>query len=148
MKKTWVVVANASQARCYRRETVHSEWITLAEFEDPMGRAKASQMPGERTDHEVTGRNRAGATAPRIDARTKERENFARRLAGFINESVATGKCESLVVFASNPFLGKVRACLNENSNRALGRSLAMDLTRFSGAELSRRIDQNLLAPG
>src|SRR5208282_4291815 len=36
MKKTWVVVANASQARCYRRETVHSEWITLAEFEDPL----------------------------------------------------------------------------------------------------------------
>ncbi len=148
MKKTWVVVANASQARCYRRETVHSDWITLAEFEDPMGRVKASELSGERAGHEISGRNRAGATAPRIDARTKEHESFARRVAGFINESVAAGKCESLVVFASNPFLGKVRACLDEHANRALGRSLAMDLTAFSGAELSRRIEQNLLAPG
>jgi protein required for attachment to host cells len=149
MKKTWVLVANASQARCYSREKANAAWMPLAEFEDPLGRAKAAALEGDRAGHETTARSRQGtAYEPRVDARTKEHELFARRVAQFLNESVASRRCESLVIFASNPFLGKVKNFLDEHSSKALGRSVAMDLTSFTGPELSKRIDRHLLAPG
>jgi len=149
MKSTWVLIANASQARCYTREHANSPWTVVAEFEDAWGRAKGSDLAEDRAGYEGEGRNRVGASfSPRIDPKTKEHESFARKLAQFLNKAVGARRCEEIVIFASNPFLGEVKGLLDERAARALGRSLALDLTSFSGPELARRIEQHLLPPG
>ncbi|HYA66593.1 MAG TPA: host attachment protein [Burkholderiaceae bacterium] len=146
MKSTWVVVANASQARCYTREHASAPWTVVAEFQDPLGRAKGSDLVADRAGYEAVGRDRAGtAYAPRLDPKKKEHESFARQLAHFLNESVAARRCEQIVIFASNPFLGEIKPLLDEHASRALGRTLALDLTSFAGPELMRRIDEHLL---
>jgi len=149
MKSTWVLIANASKARCYTREHANAPWTEVAGFEDAWGRAKGLDLAEDRAGYEAGGRVRAGAPySPHLDPKTKEHESFARQLARFLNEAIAARRCESLVIFASNPFLGEVKSYLDDHASRALARSLALDLTSFSGAELARRIDEHLLASG
>jgi len=149
MKSTWILVANASVARCYTREHANSPFKVVAEFEDALGRAKGSDLVGDRAGYEAVGRDRAGtAFSPHMDPRKKEHETFARQLAQFLNGAIAARRCEQIAIFASNPFLGEIKALLDEHAARALVRSLALDLTSFTGAELSRRIEEHLLAPG
>lgn len=146
MKSTWVLIANASQARCYAREHANAPWTEVAKFEDIWGRAKGSDLAEDRSGYEGTSLSRAGtAYTPRIDAKKKEHESFARQLANYLNEAVEAQRCEEIVLFASNPFLGEVKAFLNEHASKALGRSLAIDLTSFTGPELAHRIDEHLL---
>ena len=148
MKSTWVLIANATQARCYTREHANSPWTEVAKFEDAWGRAKGSDLAEDRSGYEGTSLSRAGTTyTPRVDAKKKEHESFARQLANYLNEAIGAHRCEEIVIFASNPFLGEVKSFLNEHASRALGRSLAVDLTSFTGPELARRIEQHLLPP-
>jgi len=149
MKTTWVLIANASQARCYTRENATSPWTSVAELEDSWGRAKGSDLAEDRSGYEGVGHNRGGTSyGPRLDPKKKEHESFARQVAQFVNNAVAARRCDEVVLFASNPFLGEVKVLLDEHALRALRRSLALDLTSFSGAELGRRIDEHLLPPG
>lgn len=146
MKSTWVLIANASQARCCARENANSPWTEVAKFEDVWGRAKGSDLSEDRSGYEGTSLSRGGTSyTPRVDAKKKEHESFARQLANYLNEAVGARRCEEIVIFASNPFLGEVKAFLNEHASRALGRTLAIDLTSFTGPELARRIDEHLL---
>jgi len=148
MKITWVLIANASQARCYTREHANSPWTEVAEFKDAWGRAKGSDLSEDRSGYEGTSQSRGGtAYTPRLDAKKKEHEGFARQLANYLNEAVGAHRCEELVIFASNPFLGEVKSFLDEHARRALGRTMPIDLTSFAGPELSRRIEQHLLPP-
>lgn len=149
MKSTWVLIANASKAHCFTREHANSPWTEVAEFDDAWGRAKGLDLSEDRAGYEAGGRVRAGAAfSPHVNPKTKEHESFARQLARFLNEAIAARRCESLVIFASNPFLGEIKSDLDEHARGALVRSLALDLTSFSGAELARRIEEHLLAPG
>ena len=148
MKSTWVLLANASQARCYTRENVNSPWTEVAGFADAWGRAKGSDLSEDRSGYEGTSLSRAGTSySPRLSAKKKEHESFARQLAEFLNQAVVDRRCQELVIFASNPFLGELKSFLGEHAKQALGRTLAIDLTSFTGPELARRIEQHLLPP-
>jgi protein required for attachment to host cells len=133
-KPTWILIANASKGFCF--ESVHGKpkLNLLAQFEDPLGRAKGIEL----------GDDRSATYAPRTDARTKEHDSFARQLAKYHNDGIAAHSCETLAIFASNPFLGEIKSHLGEQAMKALGTASATDLTRFDHRELTRRVDMAL----
>jgi protein required for attachment to host cells len=149
MKTAWILVANASKGLCFERSDGVADLKLLAEFVDPLGRSKGSDLASDRSGYESTGRGHGSAAfTPRTDSRTKEHDSFARRLAGYLNDGIAAHRCDTLAILASNPFLGEVKTHLDSQSTKALASAVAKDLTSFAGDELRRRIDQALIPSG
>jgi protein required for attachment to host cells len=145
MESTWILVANASQARCYERAGRKTGLMELARLEHALGRAKGRDLATDRPGRETLAATGGASTyAPRLDARQKERGNFARLVGEYLNQAVAAGRCERVLLFASNPFLGEIKQHLDERARACLKGSLSLDLTAYEGRDLERRIDRGL----
>jgi protein required for attachment to host cells len=129
MKKTWIVIANASRARvCKREETNGSGLRDLIDFVH----IESPQM-GAHLD-------------PRIDARQQEHERFAREIAQHLDKGVAAHQCERIVLIASNPFLVEIESQLGPAATAVVWITASSDLTAFSGRELVQRVDDLIAA--
>lgn len=146
MKREWILIANASRAFCFERDSSARGLKLLAEFEDPKGRSKGIDLATDRAGYESTRGGPGSAFEPRTDSKTKEHEEFARRLANYLNDGIAAHRCDLLAIVASNPFLGEVKSHLDHQSTKSLANAVAKDLTSFEGEDLMRRIDQTLSA--
>jgi protein required for attachment to host cells len=144
MKPDWYLIANATQARLYQADQ-GSRLKLLQAFEHPESRMKSSELGTERAGHETTARGLGGVPyAKRSDPHRKEHERFARELAQFMERAALGGSFDSLHVFASDPFLGELKAEMGEATRRHLVATHGVDLTPVGPAEIDKRIRHEL----
>jgi protein required for attachment to host cells len=142
----WLVVANGSRARVLEQADVPGGCTSVAALVHPQTRQKgvelAAQHGGDRPGHvEGTGHGLGSAAyQPRTDPRERERQRFAREVAAVLNRGVASGRCGGLIVMASDPFLGELKAELDGQATKRLLRTQAVDHTAMSDAELARAV--------
>lgn len=142
MKPTWILVANASHARCFARDDEEAPLQLLASLEHPQSRARDADLT-------VTGLGHGQGAAtyvPRLDPKDKEHEQFAQQIADYLNAGIAAHACGSLVLIASNPFLGEIKKRLSHQAAKALRATASHDLTSYEGRELQSRVDAALSA--
>lgn len=140
MKPNWFLIANATHARLLQQE-VGSPMVVLKSFDDPLGRAKVSELGSARAGQERTDRGFGGAAyEPRLDAKEKEHLRFARELAEHLEQHAQKGDFRSLVVLSSSPFLGELKVALGPVTQRLLTGTHDVDLTSVGLTELERRI--------
>ncbi|MBI5255050.1 MAG: host attachment protein [Burkholderiales bacterium] len=141
--KNWLIVANAAKARVLEETAEAGTYDTVADLVHPQSRQKGSALAHDRPGH-VPGPSAHGTGSSALDAHLtpteREHDRFARELATLINESVASGRCAGLVLVASNPFLGHVKAHLSDGAQRALLRAVAADYTSLPERELADRV--------
>lgn len=144
MKADWILVANATRARVLQQDT--KQRVTeLASFEHPASRSKVSELVDDRSGLEHSDRSYGSAVyQPRVDAKQKEHQRFARQLAQYLEQQAQAGHYARIELFASNPFLGELKAELGSATMRLLGGTHDLDLTMVGKAELGRRIAQQL----
>jgi protein required for attachment to host cells len=136
--KNWLVVANAARARVL--EDDEGAYAHVADLVHPASRQKGSQLGDDRAGHAASD-GRAGVQfEPRTELHEREHERFAREVAAVLNAGVADGRCAGLVLVASNPFLGLLKAQLAEPARRLVLRQVASDFTACSDAELVQRL--------
>ena len=146
MKPDLILIANAAQARLFR--AAPGEPLVLVQsFEHQLSRAKAAELAPApagrgRSDHSSSG----AGYPPRVDAKEKEHHRFARELAEHIEQRARQNDFKGLGIFASNPFLGTLKAELGSATARLLSCTHALDLTTVGEAELGARIRQELAA--
>jgi protein required for attachment to host cells len=128
MEKMWIIVANTHRARCFERDAKSQTLNALADFVLP---------PAGST---------AGLGSPPGDP-AKERGQFAREIADFLNKGAAAQRFEGLELIVSGRMLGELRPCLSTTTDRTLRGCVASDLTHYQGAELRQRIDYALRLP-
>ncbi len=149
MEKSWILIANGERARCFERSSDHS-LTELSDFVFPRA-SLSGQNGGDLTGAAGKGHGRTAHAGtqfePRTDAQDKARGSFARQLADYLNNTVATQRCSALVLIASSQMLGELKPCLSPATQHALRRSVASDLTQFTGAELKKRVDRALELP-
>lgn len=147
MKPTWILIANASTARCFEQEK-NGSLALLDSFEHPDSRKPGSTLGADRPGHiEGIGHGLGEASyQPRIDPKSWEHDKFAQELAGYLNKAVAAHRCERVVVIASNPFLGLVKSHLDVQAGKRLAGGIAADLTSYEGRELKARVEEALAA--
>ena len=144
MKPDWILIANATHARLLRRES-GGLMVVLETFEHPESRSKVSDLADDRAGHESRDSSFGGsAYPPRVDAKQKEHARFARKLADHLERQAQQGSLRSLVIFASNPFLGEIKAELGEVTTRLLSTTHDLDLTSFGLTELEQRVRNEL----
>jgi protein required for attachment to host cells len=144
MKTDWIVIANATRARVLQQDA-HQRVKELHSFEHPASRSKISDLVDSRAGYERTDRSfGAAAYQPRLDAKQKEHQRFARELADYLEQQALAGTYARVEVFASSPFLGELKAELGSATTRLLGATHDLDLTMVGKAELGRRIAQEM----
>ena len=145
-KPHWILIANSVHARLLQQEDGGPVRL-LRNFTHAQSRSKVSDLVNDRAGHENTDRSYGGTSyQPRTDPKKKEHEHFARELADDLERHAQTGAFESLVIFASSPFLGELKAELGPATIRLLTGTHDVDLTSVGPAELKRRIAHELAA--
>lgn len=145
MKATWILIANASTARCFEQGT-DRELTLLDRFEHPDSRKPGSALGSDRPGRvQGIGHGLGNASyQPRVDPKTWEHDKFAQQLAAHLNDAVAAHRCERVYVIASNPFLGQIKSRLDAQAAKRLVAGVAADLTSHEGRELKARVEEAL----
>jgi protein required for attachment to host cells len=146
VKHNWIVVANAARARVLEEADDRGHFLHVADLVHPQSRQKGVDLArahgGDRPGH-VEGQGHglgSAAYLPRTDPREREHDRFAREVAATLNEGVASGRCAGIVLVASDPFLGQLKAHLDTQAGKALLRTVASDYTGLRDDELARRL--------
>ncbi len=138
----WVMVANAARARCFERDPDNGALREIAGFVHPASRQKAGEL-----EHDRGGMARkSGAStqfAPHADPHGKQLDLFARELAAHLDAAALEHRYGQLVLVASAPFAGHLRAALGASARR-LAALVPLDLSSFRGAELEGRVTEAL----
>jgi protein required for attachment to host cells len=145
MKPNWILIANGSHARLVQQAGGASVTL-LKTFTHLAGRSKVRELVNDRAGHETTVHAFGGTSyQPRTEPKKKEHARFARELADELEREAQRGSFSSLVVFASSPFLGELKAELGSATSRLLTGTRDVDLTSVGPAELGRRIAHELV---
>jgi protein required for attachment to host cells len=140
VKPHWIVIANATNARLLQQEQ-GGRLVSLKSFSHSQGRSKIDELVDDRAGSGAIVGGFGGMTyEPRTDPKRKEHVRFARELAQDLERQAQCGSFESLALFASNPFLGELKAALGPATMRLLSGTHNVDLTSVGPAELERRI--------
>jgi len=122
MKADRILIANATHARYLERETSGTLRV-LETFEHPESRSKVSEIVSDKMGREASDRGYGGtAYQPPTDPN------------------------RALAIFASNPFLGELKAALGDAARRRLSSTHDLDLTSYGLAELEQRVGRALQA--
>ena len=141
MKPQWILVANASHARLFSRDSPTDPLVPQATLEHPESRLKGSQLADDRPGHEATDNSSGGNRyEPRSDVRRKEHQRFARDIGQRLDAGLAADEFSSLWLFASSPFLGELKAQLSDAVDKRVQLALDTDLTSFGLAEIEQRL--------
>lgn len=150
MKTTWIVLANAARARIFEAREPGSPPAEVQTLVHPASRARGAELGDDRPGHAERQATESGpggtAYPPRTDPKTKEQMAFAREVAQCLHEAVGQRRCERVMLVASNPFLGELRAALSPAVAAAVAHSEPADLTALPVLELQARL-RDLLRP-
>ena len=150
MPITWILVTDARHARLFER-AAHSQSLSeVTDFVYPYSEA-AREDPGNRHGGAAKGHGRTAHSGtqfePRTEADDKARNSFARQLADYLNQGVATRRCDEVALIASSQMLGALRPFLSASLAERVRHSVATDLTHFEGEELRSRILEAISQP-
>ena len=150
MDRIWIVSANAARARVFERDPQTAALTETAAFVHPASRQHDRELDSDRAGHVQRGyaSDSRGSTqyAPPLSAHERERARFARELAAFIGREVQARRCPGWILFASDPFLGELKATLGDAARKALLCAEPCDLTASDGRQLGLRATATLEA--
>jgi protein required for attachment to host cells len=138
MKKTWILVADSTHARIFTAASPSSalqEIETLAHPESRLHEQKlTSDLPGKAGG---SGTGTGHAYQSETDPKKYEAEQFARYIAGHLQQALDAGRFEQLLLIASPSFLGVLRGQLSSNVQKKTCYELDKNITLLS-AEVIR----------
>lgn len=144
MKLTWILIADSTRARIFTADTPSS---TLEEIED------FSHVEGRLHDREITsdlpGRIKSvggggHAFEQPTDPKKHEADNFAHRVAQYLEDAHNANRFEQLLIVAAPSFLGLLRNNLPEQIKKLVHFELDKDITMLSVADIRQHLPQYL----
>lgn len=154
MNTTWVVVADEAIARILQRTARHQPLESVEELTDPDAHAQGADMR-----RDAQGRRAAGATqgarqntphrlmpAANVtasageDEQHLEAEDFARRVAGHLQQALQLKRFDELRLVAAPRFLGLLRQAMSTEVSRTVVAEIAKDLVHMDNQDITRRL--------
>ena len=118
---TCIVACSAADARIWRSNSRFGAWEFITSMSDASaGKSEAefsSDRPGRAFDSVGVGRH--SMSAPET-GQQHEMTVFAKRVADYLNRSIASGKFAHIVLIGAPKFLGCLRAGLSDATKRAV----------------------------
>jgi len=132
---TWVMVANASQAKLFSTTGPQRGLQLVKELTHPESREKTSNLISDRSgSRNGTGH---GAFTQATDPKHHEAERFAQEITRELEHGLAKKAYDRLILVASAPFVGLVNSRLPGQVRSRLSESIDKDYTRLPATELT-----------
>ena len=142
MTTTWILVANASEAKIYANKGINKGLETIAAFDHPNSRKKNSDLVTDRSGYMQSVGTGHGARQPATDPKQHEHETFARELAQHIEQGRNSNKYQRLIVAAEPHFRGLLNSTFSTQVRSLISKSLDKDYTKATGKELTGHLEK------
>ena len=156
MTTTWILVANASNARLFANRGCNKGLELLEELEHPDSRKKGvdlmSDDRGRQQQSAAPNKGRPGATTarpalePSTDPKEVEALQFAQELCERMDQGRTHKEYDRLVLIAPPHFLGLLRETLDHNTTSLVMDSLNKDYTKLAEKDLTETLG-SILCP-
>ncbi len=135
MPTTWIMVANASQAKLFANHGPNKGLHFVKELSHPESREKTSNLVSDRSgSHTGTGH---GAFVQATDPKHHEAERFAQEVTRELDDGRLNNAYDRLILVASSPFMGLVNSRLPELVRSKLSEIIDKDYTRLPIKDLA-----------
>lgn len=143
MTRTWITVADSSQACSYlyqgpQRPLQLLDNATLQHPNEP-SRNLVTSRPGTRQDY---GQGQRSSLTPPSDPHEYEKQKFAQRIAEFLHERAED--YDRLVVVAPAPLLGRLRKLYSRQVEHRISDELDKELAQLPEQELRKHLQEVL----
>lgn len=139
MSVTWIMVANASQAKLFANHGPKKGLQFIKELLHPESREKTSDLVSDRSgSHAGTGH---GAFVQATDPKHHEAERFAQEVSRELDDGRVNKAYDRLILVASAPFVGLVNSRLPESVRSKLSEIIDKDYTRLPTKELAGHLE-------
>lgn len=139
---TWVLVANASEARIFGTEKIGNPMECMKEFNHPESRDKGMDLTSDRPGHYQSKGTGHGAFVESTDPKEYEAERFAAELAKELENGRTNNAYRKLVVVAAPHFHGLINSQLDEHTRAMVVNDIQKDFTDCDVNELPERLKQ------
>lgn len=138
---TWILVANASQAKLFANAGPKKGLKLVRELNHPESREKGSELASDRAGHMQSSGNGHGARQPKTDPKTNEARNFAQELARELNHGRTTLQFERVILIAPPAFMGLLNEKLDGPTAGLVSDRFEKDYTKTAEKELTGHLE-------
>jgi len=139
MSITWIMVANASQAKLFANHGPNKGLQFIKELTHPESREKTSNLVSDRSgSHTGTGH---GAFVQATDPKHHEAELFAQEVSRELDAGRLKKAYDRLILVASASFMGLVNSQLPELVRSMVSESIDKDYTRLPVKDLAGHLE-------
>jgi protein required for attachment to host cells len=142
MSTTWILVANAGEARLFANHGPNKGLTLLKQLDHPASREKASELVSDRPGHNQGAGNGHGSFIPPTDPKQREAELFAQELAKELEQGRTSNSFDRIVLAAAPSFLGLLNGALSGQVKNLVSDTLQKDYTKASEKELAGYLDK------
>jgi protein required for attachment to host cells len=139
MSVTWIMVANASQARLFANDGPKQGLKLIKELMHPESREKTSNLVSDRSG--AYGGAGHGAVGQPDDPKHHEAERFAQEVSKELEAGRVKNAYDRLILVASAPFMGLVNNHLPGQVRSMLSESIDKDYTRLPVKDLAGHLE-------
>lgn len=140
MAITWILIANASQAKLYANVGPKKGLSLVKDLKHPESREKAADLVSDRPGQMHSPGVGQRASQPKTDPKTNEARHFAQELARELNHGRASNQVERLILVAPPAFMGLLNEKLDGPTAHLVSDRFEKDYTKSSEKELAGRL--------
>lgn len=141
MATTWILVANASQAKLYANTGPKKGLTIIKDLKHPESREKAADLVSDRPGQLHSPGSGHRASQPKTDPKTNEARHFAQELARELNHGRASGQIERVILVAPPAFMGLINEKLDGPTANIVSDRFEKDYTKATDKELAGHLE-------
>jgi protein required for attachment to host cells len=141
MTTTWILVANASQAKLYANTGPKKGLQLMKELMHPASREKASGLVSDRPGQMHSPSTGQRASQPKTNPKTNEARLFAQELARELNHGRSRGQVGRLILVAPPAFMGLLNEKLDGPTAHLVSDRFEKDYTKAAEKELAGHLE-------
>lgn len=138
---TWILVANASQAKIYANAGPKKGLKLVKALAHPESRQKASDLVSDRPGQMHSPGNGHRASQPKTDPKSNEASNFAQELAREFNHGRSTQQFDRAILIAPPAFMGLINDKLDGQTAGLVSDRFEKDYTKATNKELAGHLE-------
>lgn len=134
---TWIVVANASQARIFSKSKGDHQLSLIQELEHPDSRKKATDLVADGKGRYKARDEAMGTFSSRTNPKEVEAMHFAIELAELLEHGRNVNDFKSLVLIAAPPFQKMLKDHISDHLQALITNTIAKDYHAATAKELA-----------
>jgi len=141
MSITWIMVANASQAKLFSNKGPNKGLELVKELAHPESREKAAELVSDRIGNFAGSGSYAQPTSPK----EHEAERFASEIAHELEKGRVSNAYEKLIMVTSSHFMGLLNGRITQQVKSKISESINKDYTHLPIKELTGHLANHVM---